>query len=1015
MRDTSASGKPVLCLLNSMRRVVIVFMILGFFNEEASAQHFLYSTRNYTAVDGLPQSQVMALVEDANGYLWAGTMGGGLARFDGREFKVYTTKDGLLSNDIAGLILDQHQNLWIHHTRGLTKFDGSTFKRFEDTRSLPASKRFRRVFENGDSVFLITANGGLAKIHQDSVYYWDKPVQRDRRIMRYHKSLAGTSCFFLDDGSYLVQPKGGKAFSFSPGFDPGKLYFVFDYKQDILFRTEKGLFKLDEKNKSVTKLPWQIDHYVLAYDEKNDFFWTSGGDKLLKESFGDDGKLKGDTVIRDVSISQVLNDSEGNTWLASSGRGLFRYFIQDFNRCSSEELQGVMAILADSKGNNWIGTFSKGLWKIKKGKVSSYVDAEENYRNVITTIKEAPDGKIWVGSGAGLGRYNPTADKFEWFGRQEGLPGWYVHSLDFDEKGGIWIGTGNGLSYFDGKSFRNYSAADGLLVNMVWHTHYSEKYKTLFIGNDFGLQTWKNGTIDYISIPGLNNTNIISINDFRDSLLSISTGGAGVMIFNPTNRQNRFITSDEGLASDFIYFAVPDEKQNLWIGTEKGINRVKLDSKLEIVENLYYGYDNGLTGVETNANAFLINGKDKYFGLIDGLYEFNDLSDQSRTSFGVHLTGIKLFYGEYSPYEFSKSAEGFFKLPTEMELPPDKNHITFLFNRVDKRYPKSVKFKYYLEGFDKKWSQQSSTSFATYSNLPPGDYVFRVMSTDNKGSWDERMIAYPFTIKTPFYQTASFIVGALILAAGLITLILYLRVKQRVNKVVMLERIRVKEQETLRKEIARDFHDEMGNQLTRIINYISLLRLNQGSESNGHHHHGNGSMNGSSDLYTKVEDSAKYLYSGTRDFIWSIDPVNDELSKLFIHIRDFGEKLFEEKGIQFRAFNEVKDKVKLPYGFSREANLIFKEAMTNAFKYSQAQNVTLSLNRTENDHFEMSFGDDGIGFSTGEIEKSNGLQNIRERADRINSVLRINSVKQQGVSITLTFKLTKTLKYGLAL
>jgi signal transduction histidine kinase len=245
-------------------------------------------------------------------------------------------------------------------------------------------------------------------------------------------------------------------------------------------------------------------------------------------------------------------------------------------------------------------------------------------------------------------------------------------------------------------------------------------------------------------------------------------------------------------------------------------------------------------------------------------------------------------------------------------------------------------------------------------------------------------------------------VGLFILLAGAVTLILYLRVKSRVNKIMMMERIRVKEQETLRKEIARDFHDEMGNQLTRIINYVSLLKLNGTTK------------NGQADLYAKVEDSAKYLYTGTRDFIWSIDPGNDELSKLFLHIRDFGEKLFEEKNVSFRAYNEVKEKCKLPYGFSREANLIFKEAMTNTFKYARATNVSLTLTRV-GDSFEMSFEDDGIGFFTGEIEKFNGLKNIRERADRIKAILRIQSNKHKGTRIVLNFKLNKTLKYGLTI
>src|SRR5690606_41103189 len=112
--------------------------------------------------------------------------------------------------------------------------------------------------------------------------------------------------------------------------------------------------------------------------------------------------------------------------------------------------------------------------------------------------------------------------------------------------------------------------------------------------------------------------------------------------------------------------------------------------------------------------------------------------------------------------------------------------------------------------------------------------------------------------------------------------------------------------------------------------------------------------------------------------------VNDELSKLFIHIRDFGEKLFEEKNISFRAHDLVKDSVKLPNGYSREANLIFKEAMTNAFKYSKAQNVTLTL-RSEGDAYQIEFEDDGVGFRVEDQKMSNGLKiyaNARKGVER---------------------------------
>ena len=90
------------------------------------SQEYSYSIRTYKAIDGLPQSQVNVMLEDKNGYLWIGTHGGGLARFDGREFKVFTTLDGLSSNIVHYLKLDEQQNLWIVHPRGITKYDGIT-------------------------------------------------------------------------------------------------------------------------------------------------------------------------------------------------------------------------------------------------------------------------------------------------------------------------------------------------------------------------------------------------------------------------------------------------------------------------------------------------------------------------------------------------------------------------------------------------------------------------------------------------------------------------------------------------------------------------------------------------------------------------------------------------------------------------------------------------------------------------------------------------------------------------
>jgi len=988
-----------------MRRVAIIW-VLFVWAQTSFGQFSSYTIRNYKAIDGLPQSSVNIVLEDRNGYLWIGTEGGGLARFDGREFKVYTTLDGLLSNIIIFLKIDHDQNLWIVHPRGITKFDGITFKKFLQPGAPSNTKRIRKVFQVKDTLFFVSAPGHLGKIHNDSVYYWSKPLKKNLLVNYCHVTADKKVLLYLSDSTFLIRSEQGDyrmthANSFNRLFG-----LIFNYKDEVWMRTDSGYFTIDFKVKQFKKVSPVIEDPIIFYDTINDIFWTRHANNVLKVKTTDKG-LSVDTVLKDVNVKQVLVDSEGNTWFATAGAGLYKYFIQDFDRCSSDRMKMVMAIHRDQQGASWIGLMSKGLYRVKNGKISTYVN-KESYRNSVVSIGESPKGDIWIGTYWGLGKYNPSKDDFAWFTRDDGLSNAAILGIQFDSEGGMWVGThSGGVNYYDGKSFKPFTTKEGLTSNTVNALHFSAFHKKLFVGNEFGVCTISGSAVNHLPIGGLENTTVFSIQSYRDSLLLIGSGGAGAAVYNPRTRARKMITTHHGIPSDFIYFIAADEQDFIWIGSEKGITRLKLDDEYEIVENLHYDYDNGLAGVETNQNSFYLSKDYKFFGLIDGLYQFNDLPRGSEKSFPLHLTDVQILYGQNSAREFAETLTGFFKIPVRPLLPPDQNHITFHFNRVDKRFPKSVKFKYFLENFDKTWSKPSSSTQVTYSNLPPGDYKFRVLSTNNRGGWADDELIYSFAVKTPFYQTASFMAGVIILLAGAITLVLYLRVKQRINKVMMLERIRAKEQETLRKEIARDFHDEMGNQLTRIINYISLLKLNATSNGNGNGH-------ADDDLYSKVEDSAKYLYTGTRDFIWSIDPVNDELSKLFIHIRDFGEKLFEEKSIQFRAFNGIRDKTKLPYGFSREANLIFKEAMTNAFKYSNAKNVSLSLNRTD-EEFELILEDDGIGFSTGDVQKSNGLKNIRERADRINSVLRIHSVISQGTKIVLSFKLNKSLKYGLAL
>src|SRR4051812_47405846 len=186
-----------------MRKLLVIVFLCCV--KIAVGQDFSYSIRNYKAINGLPQSQVDIMLEDKNGYLWIGTQGGGLARFDGREFKVYTTLDGLQSNIINYLKIDNRQNLWIMHPRGITKFDGVAFKSFSQPGSPATAKRVRRAFSVKDTVFVVTGPGNLAKIYNDSVYYWSNPVKKDVQINLTFPTLNDHTVLVLSDGTFYVR------------------------------------------------------------------------------------------------------------------------------------------------------------------------------------------------------------------------------------------------------------------------------------------------------------------------------------------------------------------------------------------------------------------------------------------------------------------------------------------------------------------------------------------------------------------------------------------------------------------------------------------------------------------------------------------------------------------------------------------------------------------------------------------------------------------------------------------
>ncbi|NJN42671.1 MAG: hypothetical protein HC811_10995, partial [Flammeovirgaceae bacterium] len=333
--------------------LIICAFLIGFRSVPLVAQQF--SLRQYTVVDGLPQLQVNVVTEDANGYLWIGTHGGGLARFDGKEFKVYTTRDGLLSNIIHFIKIDSQSNLWIVHPRGISRYDGLEFKKFNQPDSNTTLRRVRRIFEHRDTVYLVNGQGMLGAVYKDSLHYWSKPANQNKIILYTHLMPNRDVCLYLNDSTLLIKSKTSDyVVSHKKYFNRTQNIFNFDGK--MWFLTDLGYFWFDPSDKTFYKGKQNLKNYIIQYDTLTNNFWTRSELDLLKE-YESEGVHQIDTVLNNISVTQILTDSEGNTWFGTAGNGLYKYFIQDFDRCASKSLTDVKAITKDKNGVSWIGVW----------------------------------------------------------------------------------------------------------------------------------------------------------------------------------------------------------------------------------------------------------------------------------------------------------------------------------------------------------------------------------------------------------------------------------------------------------------------------------------------------------------------------------------------------------------------------------------------------------------------------------------------------------------------------------
>jgi signal transduction histidine kinase len=475
------------------------------------------------------------------------------------------------------------------------------------------------------------------------------------------------------------------------------------------------------------------------------------------------------------------------------------------------------------------------------------------------------------------------------------------------------------------------------------------------------------------------------------NMLLIGTDDRGVFVWNKANGDIKNYSVKDGLNSNTIYSLVSDENGVVWIGTGRGVNRFICNKERDVFTVSGNGSSKNPV-IEANQNAALYADHRVWIGTTKGVVVYNvDSVTSLKTQPHIIIQSVKLI-----PQISSDRKQGSTPIQDGSHLSFSNRHLSISFLGVYLKDPDIISYRYKLQGLDSAYSLPVKNNVVDYPSLPAGHYTFEVKAITSDGTESSNTATFSFSITPPFYQTSAFrlIAVAFFVLVGIG--IQSYRYRVKINRQKIIEATKREESLKIRQQTAEDFHDELGNKLTRITVLSEILDTKLDPDNNDQ-----------KKLLEQIRQNASSLYNGTKDILWALDPQSDNLFEILSHINDFGKELFLDTPIEFefKGIEESLNEIRLPMEYSRNIPMIFKELLNNTLKHSQASQVRITLDNVEKEEVSLSLKDNGCGFDENEIKKGQGINNIITRTKRINGQIRIDSKKGEGTAIKLNIKL----------
>ena len=740
---------------------------------------------------GLSSSRITGIAKEKNGFVWISTQYG-LNRYDGHSIKAYTKQNSnIVSNDISGLYLDSKNRIWLTtYGSGLNLYDriNDTFISFKNAKNDKysiLSDRINTLIEDKNGNLLIGTEKGLSILNFDEKKFYNYPFDE-------YKTVNVVSIYEDSNGRIWIG-------TFSSGI------FLFDNQTKKFKNIPQEKQQISNSINAFTEL--NSDKIILGTSGKG-LLTIDLNNYKIADFFKNDDPLNEKFKI----IRSMKKDSKGNLWVGTDGYGLFELKHPNsidpivnnymYNSQLSTSLAGnaIYVITEDDNATIWIGTAWNGISILNNKNQTEIIFSDfigQNPNPVLSIFQNQE--YLFLGlDGNGLNVFDKKTNKTQFFDEKI-VKAKYIQKIIQTKDNNFWFGTfGNGLIKFDlnrkktTQYLNDFKDENSLSFNDV-RDIIEDENQNLWIATWGGGLNYLDVTTNKFSRFTIPNNNIISL--LKDGKkIWIATFGGGLSVFDIETKKVETYTFDEKdsktISSNNLFSILKDSKGNLWIGTSgEGINRMNLKTReIERFENdenvkyknitsieeddqknIWFGSKNGIVKYDYSNKTFStftglsgdfhINSSFKddkgflYFGGINGVLKFDPRKlNNENLQPKVAIRNFKLFNKEVTVGDeeiIQKNIESV----TDITLKHFQNVITFEFSALKFPFSQNCEYAIKMENFEQDWRTIGKDRTATFTNLSPGNYVFKVKSKEVGANWGEEFTSINIKILRPFWLT----------------------------------------------------------------------------------------------------------------------------------------------------------------------------------------------------------------------------------------------------------------------